>query len=47
MSALDRVFASDWRDSSTSAAYSHPLPITNEASFSALDRLNQFVEPPI
>jgi hypothetical protein len=47
MSALDRVFASDWRNSSTSAAHSHPLSITDEAAFSALNRLDKFIEPPI
>lgn len=47
MSALDRVLSSDWRNSSASAAHSHPLSITDEASFSALDRLDKFIEPPI
>ena len=44
MSALDRVFASDWRDSSTSAAYSHPLSITDKTPFSTLDGLAEFIE---
>ena len=44
MSALDRVFSSDWRDSSTSAAYSHPLSITDKTSFSSLDSLHELIE---
>jgi hypothetical protein len=44
MSALYRVFSSDWGDFPTSSANGNPLAITNKTSLCTLDRLHEFVE---